>query len=176
MHICLGSSEGQRGINNSTKWLQRVLPELIVLKRNTKSQAIVEVIQPKYHVSINKLPARRAKHTLLGRSVADFDRQYQQLPAYLARFSATNPFITYCLLVDEETQRSKQVFICPLASSISFGHMRGIVAVDGTFLKGSFVHTHYLLLESMQRDILLSSHGQLLREKMSPPGSGFSLS
>jgi hypothetical protein len=73
-HLSLRSSEGQRGINNSTKWLQRVLPELIVFQRNTKSQAIVEVIQPKYHVSINKLPARRAKHTLLGRSVADLDR------------------------------------------------------------------------------------------------------
>jgi hypothetical protein len=45
------------------------------------------------------------------------------------------------LLVDEEIQRLKQVFICPLASRISFGHMRGIVAVDDTFLKGSFVHT-----------------------------------
>jgi len=86
-------------------------------------------------------PARRAKHVLLGRSVAEFARQYQQLPAYLARFSATNPFTTYCLLVDEETQRFKRVFIYRLASSISFGPMRGIVAVDGTFLKGSFVHT-----------------------------------
>jgi len=141
MHTCLGSIEGQRGTNNRTKWLQRVLPELIVIKRNTRSQAIIEAVQLKYHVSVNKLSARRPKHALLGRSAAEFARQYQQLPAYLARFSATNPLTTYCLLVDEETQRFKRVFICPLASSISFHHMRGIVAVDGTFLKGSFVHT-----------------------------------
>jgi hypothetical protein len=36
---CLGSSQGQRGTNYSTKWLQRVPPELIVLKWSTKSQA-----------------------------------------------------------------------------------------------------------------------------------------
>jgi len=77
----------------------------------------------------------------LGRSVAEFARQYQQLPAYLARFSAANPFTTYCLLADEETQRFKRVFICPLAGSISFGHMRGIVAIDGILLKGTFAHT-----------------------------------
>jgi hypothetical protein len=94
MDTCLGSSKGQRGTNNSTKWLQRVLPELIVLKRNTKSQAIIEAVQLKYHVSVNKLSARRAKHALLGRSVAEYARQYQQLSAYLARYSGTNPFTT----------------------------------------------------------------------------------
>jgi hypothetical protein len=64
------------------------------LKRNTKSQAIIEAVQLKYHVSVNKLSARGAKHALLGRSVAEYARQYQQLSAYLARYSGTNPFTT----------------------------------------------------------------------------------
>jgi len=50
------------------------------------------------------------------------------------------------LPIDEGTQRFKRLFICPLTSSISFSHMRGIVAVDGTFLKGSFVHTLLLAI------------------------------
>jgi len=156
MYTCLGPSEGQWGTNNSMKWLQRVLPELIVLNRNTKSQAIIEPIQLKYHVSVNRLSARRAKHALLGRPIAEFARQYQQLPTYLARFSAANPFTTYCLLVDEETQRFKRVFICPLASSISFGHVRGIVAVDGTFLGGKvFLSTKGRHVESLLNYLLL---------------------
>jgi len=52
MHTYLDSSEGQQGTNNSTRRLQRVLPELIVLKRNTKSQAIIEAVPLKYHVSV----------------------------------------------------------------------------------------------------------------------------
>ena len=175
MHTCLGSGEGQRGTNNSTKWHQRVLPELIVLKRNTKSQAIIEAVQLKYHVSVNQLSARRAKQALLGRSVAEFAHKYQQLPAYLARFSATNLFITYYLLIDLETRRFKRIFICLLVSGISFGHTHGTVAVDGTSLKGSFVHTPLLAVGSTRKDMLLSLHGRLLREKTSPPGSGFLL-
>jgi len=121
--------------------LQRVLPELIALKRNTKSQAIMEAIQLKYHVSANKLSARRVKHGLLGRSVAEFavsTNSCRLTLQYSLQQIRLSPIVCF---VDEETQCFKRVFICPLASSISFGHVRGIVAVDGTFLKGTFVHT-----------------------------------
>jgi hypothetical protein len=38
-----------------------------VLKRNTKSQAIIGAVQLKYHASVNKLSARHPKNALLGR-------------------------------------------------------------------------------------------------------------
>jgi hypothetical protein len=90
---------------------------------------------------VNYQAAWKAKHTILKRSSTDRIKQYQQLPDYLRRLAESNPGTTYHLVKDPETLRFQRVFICPITSHISLRYIRGLIAVDGTFLKGSFTQT-----------------------------------
>jgi zinc finger SWIM domain-containing protein 3 len=90
---------------------------------------------------VNYQAARKAKHAILKRSSTDRIKQYQQLPDYLRRLAESNPGTTYHLLKDPKTFRFQRVFICPVTSHIALRYIRGLVAVDGTFLKGSFTQT-----------------------------------
>jgi hypothetical protein len=81
---------------------------------------------------------------ILKHSSTDRIKQYQQLPDYLRCLAELNPGTTYHLVKDSETLQFQHVFICPITSYISLRYIRGLVAVDGMFLKGSF--TQSLLL------------------------------
>jgi hypothetical protein len=77
----------------------------------------------------------------LGDTVEIQARQYKQLPAYLEALVDSNPEVYYTLLTDERNHRFRRVFICPKETANSFKLLRGLVATDGTYLKGFFVHT-----------------------------------
>ena len=85
--------------------------------------------------------ARRAKSNLLGDTVETQARYYKQLPAYLEALVDSNSGVYYTFLTDERNHRFRRVFICPNETANSFRLIRGLVATDGTYLKGFFVHT-----------------------------------
>jgi hypothetical protein len=124
-------------------------------RKTPKPQAIFEAIQLRYQVDISYQAARRVKHLLLRRTVADRAKQYQQLPAYVERLCQSNPGTTYTLVTDPVTHRFQRIFICPITSHLAFRHIRGLVAVDGTFMKGSFVQTLLAVALDAENQILV---------------------
>jgi hypothetical protein len=92
-------------------------------------------------VEVSYEAARLAKSAILGDSIAAQVQQYRLLPAYLERLKAANPTVFTQLVVNDETSRFLRVFICPQPVSKAFTHLRGLVATDGTHLRGAFVHT-----------------------------------
>jgi hypothetical protein len=95
-------------------------------------------------VQVSYEAARRAKSHFLGDSLDMQAQQYRQLPAYLNALAKNNPGVITRLLINEVTHRFERLFICPKESGQAHGswrYLRKLVAVDGTHLKGGFVHT-----------------------------------
>jgi hypothetical protein len=81
VHSCQGNVH-PRGVSQSRRWLLRILPETITIRNDTKTGAIIEVVQLKWKSRVSYRTARRVKHQILGRSQAARARQYQLLPHY----------------------------------------------------------------------------------------------
>jgi hypothetical protein len=143
-HNCLGAALSTRGTANRQSWLQRVIPTIISVTKDTKPQAIIEAIQLRFQERINYNSAFKAKNALLEDDTVAHLAQFRLLPVYIHALLAANPNTHAHFSINAETNRFQRVFIAPPTSRNAFKHSRPLVALDGTFSKGTF--SHVLLL------------------------------
>lgn len=141
-HTCHGTVVHYRAIANNHKWLKRAVPKSVAVTSETKATEIMNT--SKFHnVGVNYGSAKKVRDALLGNESTERQCQYRLLPDYLWTLSDANPDcdIKFSLGTDDQ-RRFYRVFICPSAISRDvFSKMRKIIAVDGTHLKGGFIHT-----------------------------------
>lgn len=161
-HSWLGAALPTPTTANSQSWLLRIIPQLLIVTRETTVQDIINPIRLHHHEQIYYQAAHETKSRLLQTHSKEQARQFECIPAYLAAIIAQSPFIYTNLLVvphvsDALTVYFRRVFICPAESQLWFIQHRKFLAVDRTFLKANFQQTlllavtvdangHYLLL------------------------------
>ena len=159
LHNCMGSTVRPRATANSQSWLQRVVPEIMIVRRDTKPQAIIDAIRMRYSEQVNYQAAEQCKSVLVGARAQQETAQLSLLPVYLQALRLANPF---CYThnettphVDDNITTFRRVFICPTQSQLSFITCKQFLAIDGTFLKGFYAQT--LLLA-----VTVDANGQYL--------------
>ena len=136
-HICVGVAPGKRTVSNSQAWLQRILPTVIAITKNTTPSQIRDAVKLHHQVMISYDAAKRAKKHLLGDDLVVQAAQFQLLPACADAIRSADPNARVVLAIDNQdgTQRFQRIFICPGVSRSAFEHSRHMVAMDGTFTK-----------------------------------------
>ncbi|KAI8550261.1 hypothetical protein RHMOL_Rhmol06G0091000 [Rhododendron molle] len=87
------------------------------------------------------VPYKRAwKGVEKGRSEAfgDYDASFDELRWYREAVKNSDPESVFDIEVDTETNRFKRLFVAFSACIYGFKHLRPLLFVDGTFLKGNF--------------------------------------
>ncbi|KAI8552166.1 hypothetical protein RHMOL_Rhmol06G0244400 [Rhododendron molle] len=99
---------------------------------------VVSSLKGLYGVDV---PYKRAwKGVEKGRSEAfgDYDASFDELRWYREAVKNSDPESVFDIEVDTETNRFKRLFVAFSACIYGFKHLRPLLFVDGTFLKGNF--------------------------------------
>ena len=151
-HNCLGAAIPLRSTSNNQSWLTRQVPKhLAVGTRRTTPRELIDTVQLHYNEEISYQAAYKACAKLSNNTVGYERDSYRQLPAYLARIQASNPW-AYLRLdtiptaeIDassgQQLLQFRRIFICPAEAQLSFQQCRPFVALDGTFCKARYIQT-----------------------------------
>ena len=142
LHTCLGLAAGESSSACNARWLTLKVPTIITVNSKTDPQSIIDAVRLHFHQKITYKAANRVKNTLCEDTIKSQQESFSQLPAY--RDYLVNNFPgTYCQLLYEEhgNHQFKRIFVCPSPSRQSFQFCRQLVALDGTFIKSSFIQT-----------------------------------
>lgn len=141
-HNCIAAQIVEKRTPASTQtWLQQILPDHLVITKDTRPREIVDCLRLRFGEEINYQVALRVKKGLLEDGLQEQREGFTKLPAYIENLRTTNPTAHIHLSIDPETRRFQRVFICPSESRESFRFCRHFIAVDGTFLKSRFRQT-----------------------------------
>ena len=94
-HNCIGAAPVKRPAYSRQSWIQRVLPETIVITKNTTPKQIIHQFQLRCKKTIDAQAAKRAKHIFLADNVASHAKQYELLIAYVDAIRAADPAVGY---------------------------------------------------------------------------------
>jgi len=152
-HDCLGAAIPIRSTCNNQSWLTRQIPKHLVVSttRKTTPRELIDTIQLHYNEEVNYQAAYKACSQLSNNTIEYERDSYRQIPAYLARVQAANPW-AYLRLdsiptaeIDpssgEQLSQFRRAFICPAKAQLSFQQCRNFVALDGTFCKAHYIQT-----------------------------------
>lgn len=131
----------KRGAASRQDWIQEVLPDHLVITKETRPQEIIDCMRLQFGEVINYQVALRAKKGVLSDGIQEHRQAFAQIPAYVERLHAENPTAHVHVSINQETGRFRRIFICPAQSRESFRSCRHFIAVDGTFLKSRFRQT-----------------------------------
>jgi hypothetical protein len=148
LHTCFAVATPKYSHVNTQEWLQREVPKLLRVTKETTPKQIVEAVQFRYGETVQYQAALDCRNALAGSSGAAHALQFFYLPAYLDALRAYRPWCyTDLTTLPSPTPENplkrvfQRVFICPHESQLAFKESQKIVAVDGTFLKAFFKET-----------------------------------
>ena len=90
-----------------------------------------------FHISERGLGCKKGKSEAFG----DFAQSYDNLRWYRGAFLAANPGSVSDLDYDAETKHFQRLFLAFGACIHGFKHLRPLLFLDGTFLKGNYKGT-----------------------------------
>lgn len=131
----------KRGAPSRQHWIQEVLPDHLVITKETRPQEIIDYMRLRFGEVIDYQVALRAKKGVLSDGILEHRQAFAQVPAYVERLQAENPMVHVNVSIDQETGRFRRIFICPAQSRESFRSCRYFIALDGTFLKSRYQQT-----------------------------------
>ena len=152
-HDCLGAAIPIRSTCNNQSWLTQQIPKHLVVSttRRTTPRELIHSIQLHYNEEVSYQAAYKACSTLSNNTIEYERDSYRQIPAYLARVQAANPWAYLRLdslptseidpLTGEQLAQFCRVFVCPAEAQLSFQQCRKFVALDGTFCKARYIQT-----------------------------------
>jgi len=141
-HTCLGATvENAKAPASTQAWLQRTLPTINPITKDTTQNAIIEAIQLRHGEKISYETAKKAKKIALNVVIIAQLHQFAKIPKYIDALKLKNPGTYTHLSLDPQSNRFQRIFICPPTSSNSFQQCRQFLAIDGTFMKSAFVQT-----------------------------------
>ncbi|KAL2944917.1 Zinc finger CCHC domain-containing protein 12 [Bienertia sinuspersici] len=141
-HTCLGLQT--RNPMVSAKWAQRVLLEDIRAHNDIPGKALNKLLFERYGVTLPKSTIHRMKSEALVEIHGGFDVSYSYLPRYCEVVRQTNPTSSaHCIWNSaqhpERPLGFSSIFISFRACLDGlFAGCRGLIGVDGTFLKGNY--------------------------------------
>ncbi|KAI8553513.1 hypothetical protein RHMOL_Rhmol05G0021900 [Rhododendron molle] len=109
--------------------------------RTTPQKRSIDVVSSLKGLYGVDVPYKRAwKGVEKGRSEAfgDYDASFDELRWYREAVKNSDPESVFEIEVDTETNRFKRLFVAFSACIYGFKHLRPLLFVDGTFLKGNF--------------------------------------
>ncbi|KAG5560642.1 hypothetical protein RHGRI_003838 [Rhododendron griersonianum] len=109
--------------------------------RTTPQKRPIDVVSSLKGLYGVDVPYKRAwKGVEKGRSEAfgDYDASFDELRWYREAVKNSDPESVFEIEVDTETNRFKRLFVAFSACIYGFKHLRPLLFVDGTFLKGNF--------------------------------------
>ena len=143
-HTCLGAAvESARAPASTQNWLQRTLPAIIAITKDTTPNTIIEAVQLHHGEKINYEAVKKAKKIALNDMLLHSSislRRFQSTYINALKLKNLGTYVTH-LSLDPQTNRFQRVFICPPTSSNSFQQCRQFLAIDGTFMKSAFAQT-----------------------------------
>ncbi|KAL2923076.1 RNA-directed RNA polymerase L, partial [Bienertia sinuspersici] len=141
-HTCLGLQKTNPMV--STKWAKKVLLEDIRENENIPAKCLNRKLFERFGVQMTKSSLYRMKAQALIEIHGGFNVSYSYLPNYCEVIKSTNPSsVAHCTCNPVEHPERPLSFNCIF---ISFkgcldgvvGGCRGLIGVDGTFLKGNY--------------------------------------
>ena len=144
-HDCLGAVLPIRSTCYNQSWLTRQIPKHIVVSttRKTTPCELIDSIQLHYNQEVSYHAAYKACSTVSNNTIEYEYDSYRQIPAYLARVQAANPWAYLRLdtlptieldpLTREQLAQFRHVSVCPVEAQLSFQQCRKFVALDGIF-------------------------------------------
>jgi hypothetical protein len=82
-HNCAGNAPIAQSQASRVDWLAQVVPTILKVDVNTKSQAIVDAVNLHFGQRINLQQAQRMRKKLLQLSTEQLAADYSQVPAYI---------------------------------------------------------------------------------------------
>jgi hypothetical protein len=82
-HTCAGTTPVARSQASQVDWLEQVVPTILKVDVNTKSQAIVDAVNLHFGHKIHLQQAQRVRKKLLQLSTKQLAADYSQVPAYI---------------------------------------------------------------------------------------------
>jgi len=184
-HDCLGAAMPIRSTCNNQSWLTGQIPQYVVVSTIGKTTPcqLIDTIQLHHNEEVNYEAAYKA-YSKLSKNTDEYERdRCRQIPAYLARVQAANPW-SYLRLdctptadIDpssgELLSQFRLVFICPAEAQLSFSNVGTVLLLMGLSAKLVIFKLYFLLLPLMQMVILFFLHGLLLKETIATLGLDF---
>lgn len=141
-HTCMGIETDNSMVTAS--WAAKALLEDIRANNDIPGNSLNDLLWERYRIQMKKSTLYRAKKQALYAIHGGYDVSYTYLPAYCDIVKATNPHSTaHCVWLPENHPEKPltftSIFICFKAclDGVVAG-CRGVIVVDGTFLKGNF--------------------------------------
>ncbi|KAG5551449.1 hypothetical protein RHGRI_009764 [Rhododendron griersonianum] len=138
IHSCGASVLTTKHSRASSSMIGRLMSADIRTTPQKRPIDVVSSLKGLYGVDV---PYKRAwKGVEKGRSEAfgDYDASFDELRWYREAVKNSDPESVFEIEVDTETNRFKRLFVAFSACIYGFKHLRPLLFVDGTFLKGNF--------------------------------------
>ncbi|KAG5546675.1 hypothetical protein RHGRI_018746 [Rhododendron griersonianum] len=138
IHSCGASVLTPKHSRASSSMIGRLMSADIRTTPQKRPIDVVSSLKGLYGVDV---PYKRAwKGVEKGRSEAfgDYDASFDELRWYREAVKNSDPESVFEIEVDTETNRFKRLFVAFSACIYGFKHLRPLLFVDGTFLKGNF--------------------------------------
>ncbi|XP_058217459.1 uncharacterized protein LOC131328540 [Rhododendron vialii] len=149
VHSCGASVLTTKHLRASSSMIGRLMSADI---RTTLQKRPVDVVTSLNGLYCVDVPYKRAwKGVDKGRSEAfgDYDASFDELRWYREAVRNSDPKSVFEIEVDNETNRFQRLFVTFSACIYGFKHLRSLLFLDGTFLKGNFKGT---LLSASAKD------------------------
>ncbi|KAI8561157.1 hypothetical protein RHMOL_Rhmol04G0315700 [Rhododendron molle] len=151
IHSCGASVLSTKHSRASSSMIGRLMSADIRTTPQKRPIDVVSSLKGLYGVDV---PYKRAwKGVEKGRSEAfgDYDASFDELRWYREAVKNSDPESVFDIEVDTETNRFKRLFVAFSACIYGFKHLRPLLFVDGTFLKGNFKGS---LLSAVRRMVI----------------------
>src|SRR5947209_1674329 len=118
-HTCIGAAvENARAPASTQAWLQRTLPTIIPITKDTTPNVIIEAVQLRHGEKISYETAKKAKKIALNDDIIAQLHQFAKIPEYIDALKLKNTGTYTHLSLDPQSNLfNARIFICPPTSS-----------------------------------------------------------